>query len=37
MYDYNKKKQGEEKVKVKETDPTGSQNWFYPVALCVDF
>ena len=31
--DYNNKEQQKAKVKVKETDPTWSENWLFPAAF----
>ena len=33
MYDYNNKSKWKTKVKVRETDPSWSQNWLFPTAL----
>ena len=33
QYPFNEQKQREAKVKVKETDPTWSQDWLFPVTL----
>ena len=34
-FPFREQKQWEAKVKVKETDPTWSQNWLFPITFSV--